>query len=47
MGDVTNLGSVQEPIFCQGKWRLIGGGIGIHWQELDEDISIEILLGLK
>ena len=29
------------------KWELIGPGIGIHWPELDEDISIEgLLLGL-
>ncbi|MEX0721101.1 MAG: DUF2442 domain-containing protein [Balneolaceae bacterium] len=26
------------------NWRLIGKGIGIHWSELDEDISIEGLL---
>jgi hypothetical protein len=26
------------------KWRLIGDGIGIHWPELDEDISISALL---
>jgi uncharacterized protein DUF2442 len=26
------------------NWRLIGGGIGIHWPELDEDISVENLL---
>ena len=26
------------------KWEFIGGGIGIHWEELDEDISIEDLL---
>lgn len=26
------------------KWRLIGRGEGIHWEELDEDISIEKLL---
>jgi hypothetical protein len=25
-------------------WRLIGDGRGIHWPELDEDISIENLL---
>lgn len=25
-------------------WRLIGGGIGIHWESVDEDISIESLL---
>ena len=21
-------------------WRLIGGGVGIHWQKLDEDLSV-------
>ena len=26
-------------------WRLIGGGVGIHWPELDEDISVASLLG--
>lgn len=26
------------------KWRLIGKGIGIHWDILDEDISIPALL---
>jgi hypothetical protein len=26
------------------KWRLIGNGEGIHWSELDEDISVEKLL---
>ena len=26
------------------KWRLIGRGIGIHWEEIDEDISVEALL---
>jgi len=25
-------------------WSLIGKGIGIHWEEIDEDISIESLL---
>jgi hypothetical protein len=28
-------------------WRLIGGGDGIHWPELDEDISVENLLAGK
>jgi hypothetical protein len=28
------------------SWELIGGGHGIHWPELDEDISVEnVLLG--
>jgi Protein of unknown function (DUF2442) len=26
------------------NWRFIGRGVGIHWEELDEDISIEGLL---
>jgi len=26
------------------KWRLIGRGHGIHWPEVDEDISIASLL---
>ncbi len=26
------------------KWRFIGNGEGIHWEEIDEDISIENLL---
>ncbi len=26
------------------KWRLIGKGEGIHWSEIDEDISVENLL---
>lgn len=24
-----------------GDWRLIGGGQGIHWPQIDEDISVE------
>ena len=26
------------------RWRLIGDGEGVHWPELDEDISVENLL---
>lgn len=26
------------------KWELCGGGFGIHWPELDEDLSAEGLL---
>jgi hypothetical protein len=26
------------------NWRLIGDGVGIHWPELHEDISVEGLL---
>src|SRR5947199_9868516 len=28
----------------RGRWRLIGRGLGIHWPEIDEDISVEDLL---
>jgi len=28
----------------RNNWRLIGKGEGIHWPDLDEDISIEGLL---
>ncbi|HYU17719.1 MAG TPA: DUF2442 domain-containing protein [Chloroflexota bacterium] len=28
------------------QWELIGSGIGIHWPEVDEDISVAGLLGL-
>jgi hypothetical protein len=28
------------------NWRLIGQGSGVHWQDLDEDVSVEgIILG--
>lgn len=27
-------------------WELIGQGVGIHWEEIDEDISVAGLLGL-
>ncbi len=26
------------------KWRIVGNGHGIHWEMLDEDISVENLL---
>jgi hypothetical protein len=28
----------------RSKWRLIGKGVGIHWDEIDEDISVRSLL---
>ena len=28
----------------RGKWRLIGRGAGIHWPDLDEDISVESII---
>ena len=31
----------------RNKYRLVGDGIGIHWSALDEDISVEGLLGIR
>ena len=28
------------------QWRFIGSGTGIHWTDLDEDISVGGLLGV-
>lgn len=28
----------------RSHWEIIGGGIGIHWPDIDEDISIEGML---
>jgi hypothetical protein len=31
---------------AQNRWELMGRGLGIHWPELDEDLSVAGLLGL-
>ena len=28
----------------RNNWRLIGRGVGIHWDDVDEDISVRSLL---
>jgi len=28
----------------RNNWRLIGHGIGIHWEDMDEDVSVASLL---
>ncbi|MEA3485815.1 MAG: DUF2442 domain-containing protein [Candidatus Aerophobetes bacterium] len=28
----------------RNNWRFIGGGIGIHWEDIDEDLSVAGLL---
>ena len=28
----------------RGRWRLIGRGVGIHWEDIDEDLSVEGVL---
>ena len=29
---------------ARANWRLIGGGEGVHWPDLDEDIAVSTLL---
>ena len=31
----------------RNNWQLIGGGLGIHWEDLDEDVAVESLLRLR
>ena len=31
----------------RNRWRMIGGGEGIHWPDLDEDVSVDGLLAGK
>lgn len=28
----------------RGRWELIGRGLGVHWESLDEDLSVENIL---
>ena len=38
---------LRDATFDQrANWRLIGGGQGIHWPDVDEDISVASLLRL-
>ena len=30
----------------RSNWRLIGRGVGIHWEDIDEDISVRSLLAI-
>jgi hypothetical protein len=30
----------------RSNWRLIGRGVGIHWDDVDEDISVRSLLAI-
>ncbi|HEY3622789.1 MAG TPA: DUF2442 domain-containing protein [Roseiarcus sp.] len=34
------------PKAQRANWRLIGRGEGVHWPDLDEDVSVNALLGL-
>ena len=35
---------VQASAKQRADWELIGGGVGIHWESVDEDISVASLL---
>ena len=35
---------VHGTIGERNNWRLIGGGQGVYWPDLDEDVSVESLL---
>jgi hypothetical protein len=34
----------QATLEQRKNWRLIGGGTGIHWEDIDEDISVAGML---
>ena len=36
----------QATIEQRENWRLIGKGVGVHWPDLDEDLSVEGLLAI-
>ena len=38
---------IQASLEERNNWRLIGQGQGIHWEDIDEDISVEGLLAVK
>ena len=38
---------LQATLAERNHWRLIGGGIGVHWPSVDEDISVESLLNAR
>jgi Protein of unknown function (DUF2442) len=38
---------VQASLEERNNWRLIGQGQGVHWEDVDEDISVEGLLAGK
>jgi hypothetical protein len=32
---------------ARAEYRLVGGGIGIHWPQLDEDLAVAGLLAVR
>ncbi|EJW09842.1 hypothetical protein A33M_0937 [Rhodovulum sp. PH10] len=35
---------IEASAEARGNWRLIGRGQGIHWPDIDEDVSVASLL---
>jgi len=52
-GRIISVPLAWSPRLCSAtpaqrkNWRLIAGGVGIHWKEIDEDISVRSLLRLS
>ena len=43
--DIKRYPRLRHATKAQRKnWRLIGKGLGVRWEELDEDLSVENLL---
>ena len=40
----VELADGREIVAQRANWRPIGGGVGIHWPDLDEDLSVAGLL---
>lgn len=39
---------LRDATVCQrNRWRLIAGGVGIHWEDLDEDVMVDDLLATR
>jgi hypothetical protein len=52
-GRIISVPLAWSPRLCSAtsaqrkNWRLIAGGVGIHWDDIDEDISVRSLLRLS
>lgn len=38
---------LNAPSRQRNKYRLVGNGIGIHWPDIDEDLSVGGLMGIS
>jgi hypothetical protein len=44
MSSLTKTKQIKATDKQRDSWRLIGKGIGVHWEALDEDLSVQALL---